>query len=118
MNLNSNFKPSENFISEGYFELKKSKFYAYIYSVNEEKMVENILSKVKKENKKARHVVYCYNFINENGNNCMKFSNDGEPQGTGTNSIMSMLEKENINGYLVSQDLIFLLNTLVLTPPT
>ena len=88
-------------IAEGFLEIKKSKFYSYIFGIKSEEEVKNILEKIKKDNKKARHVVYAYNF--KDGQGCIhsKFSNDNEPQGTGVNSIISMLEKENVENYLV-----------------
>ncbi|MBR1884328.1 MAG: YigZ family protein [Clostridia bacterium] len=89
-------------IASGYYEIKKSKFYAYIFSAeHSENEVKEIIERIRKDNKKARHIVYCYNFIDSASNNVSKFSNDGEPQGTGVNSIISTLEKENVKNYLV-----------------
>ncbi len=88
-------------ISNGYFMQKKSKFYSYIFSVSSTSEVENIINSIKKDNKKARHIVYAYNFISENNIQCSKFSNDNEPQGTGVNSIISIMQKDNVQNYLV-----------------
>ena len=88
-------------ISNGIYEIKKSKFYSYIFAASSVSKIEDIIKVIKKDNKKARHVVYAYNFKDENGVLHSKFSNDNEPQGTGVNSIISMLEKENVTNYLV-----------------
>ena len=88
-------------IANGYLEIKKSKFYSYIFNVNEIDKVEEILKDIRKDNKKARHLVYAYNFTSKDNIKYAKFSNDNEPQGTGVNSIISMLEKESTEDYLV-----------------
>ncbi len=98
-NNNVNSKYGE--ISSGVYEIKKSKFYSYIFAANSESEINDILNRIKKDNKKARHVVYAYRFEDENKNVHLKFSNAGEPQGTGVNSIISMLEKEDVTNYLV-----------------
>ena len=88
-------------ISNGFFELKKSKFYAYIFNISAEEEIDNYLNIVKKDNKKAKHILYAYEFFDKDGIKHSKFSNDGEPQGTGVNSVISMLEKEEVSNYLV-----------------
>lgn len=86
--------------STGYFEIKKSKFYSYIYNVNSLEQINELLKNIKLDNKKARHIVYGYE-LNINGNVIKKYSNDNEPQATGINAAVNMLEKENITNYLV-----------------
>lgn len=88
-------------LSSGFYEVKKSKFYSYIFAVDSENNINEILTNIRKDNKKARHIVYAYRFIDAGGNITVKFSNDNEPQGTGVNSIISMLEKEDVTNYLV-----------------
>ena len=89
-----------NEISSGYFEIKKSKFYSYIFSITSIEEVEEYTKKVRKDHKKARHLVYAYEcYINDV--KYSKFSNDNEPQGTGVNAIISTMEHENVTNYLV-----------------
>lgn len=88
-------------IATGEVEIKKSKFYCYIFPAYNDESINSIISKIKKDNKKARHVVYAYKYFDEGNILKSKFSNDSEPQGTGVNSIISMLEKEDVNNYLV-----------------
>ena len=39
-----------------FIEVKKSKFIALAYSINNENEIENILDELKKEHKKAKHI--------------------------------------------------------------
>lgn len=87
-------------IASGYFEIKKSKFYSYIFNVSSNEEIEQYISKIKKDHKKARHVVYAYEYYTENVK-YSKFSNDNEPQGTGVNAVISTMEHENVTNYLV-----------------
>lgn len=89
-------------IAYGFVEIKKSKFHSYIFNV-ENTNIEDIKDKidiVKKDNKKARHVLYAYEVVID-GIKQVKFSNDNEPQGTGVNSVIATLDKENVTNYLV-----------------
>ena len=91
-----------NEVANGYIEVKKSKFYSYIFNISNWNIndVKSKIEEIKKDNKKARHLLYAYE-INIDGVKNIKFCNDGEPQGTGVNSVIAMLDKENITDYLV-----------------
>ncbi len=94
------FKGKYGQMEEGLIVEKKSKFYSYLFKINnEEEAIENI-EKVKKDNIDARHVVYIYS-IENNGIANIKFSDDGEPQGTGTRAIYELLEKERITNICI-----------------
>lgn len=95
-NLYYNFK--ENLIGE--YEEKKSKFYAYIFCINDEKECISCISKIKENNKDARHIVYIYSVL-EKGKKIIRFSDDREPQGTGTRAIYDTIEKENITNICI-----------------
>ena len=41
-------------------EIKKSKFIAYYYEINDKDEVDSILNDLKKEHKKAKHIPYAY----------------------------------------------------------
>lgn len=84
------------YLSKGYYEDKKSKFYSYIFSVSSKEEVLNIIEKMKKEYKDARHVVYAYVL-----NNDFYYSDDGEPSGTAGKMIYSLMEKQNITNTLI-----------------
>lgn len=77
-------------------EIKKSKFIAKVYYINNNNEAEKILEQVRKEHKDARHVVYAY-MLKSGG----RFTDDKEPQGTAGKPIYSLLEKENIINVLI-----------------
>lgn len=89
------YKSKYGEISNSIIEEKKSKFYTYIFNIRSEAEAIDYIELIKKDNKDARHVVFIYNYI-ENGQKKIRFSDDGEPKGTGTKAIYELLEKENI----------------------
>ena len=95
-NIKYSYYPKEGNFSSGYFETKKSKFYSYVYSVENQSDVKEILENIKKEHRGAKHIVYSY-ILNDNS----KYTDDGEPQGTAGKAIYDMLVRENITGTLV-----------------
>ena len=64
-------------LNESFIEVKKSKFIGYIYSIESIDEVAKIISNLKEEHKKARHIVYAYKigFLEKN-------YVDKEPSGT------------------------------------
>ena len=46
--------------SNGYVELLKSKFYSYAIPVSDVEQFKTILEAIRKDNPKAKHVVYAY----------------------------------------------------------
>ena len=64
-------------LNESFIEVKKSKFIGYMYSVDSIDKVEKIISSLKEEHKKARHVVYAYKIGGQEKN-----YSDKEPGGT------------------------------------
>ena len=58
------------------------------------------IEKIKEDNKEARHVVYIYSLLNNNICN-IRFSDDGEPKGTGTKAIYELLTKEGITNICI-----------------
>lgn len=78
-------------------ELKKSKFMAYYYQIDTIEEVNTILSMLKKEHKKARHIPYAYKL-----DNYSKKSDDKEPSGTSGMPILNIIEKNNLNHTLIA----------------
>ena len=66
--------------SVGELEEKKSRFIASLVPVTDEEQATAHINKIRSENRKARHNVYAY--ILREGN-ISRYSDDGEPQGTG-----------------------------------
>lgn len=78
------------------FEVKKSKFITFLYNIDDENDVSNIIKSIKNNHKKARHVVYVYKI-----DNTAKINDDGEPKGTAGMPIFNVIEKNNLNNVLI-----------------
>lgn len=79
---------------------KKSKFLSYVFDISNNEMALDYISKISNAHKDARHVVYIYSYLENNVLN-IRFSDDGEPQGTGTKAIYDMLNKEQITNICI-----------------
>lgn len=77
-------------------EIKKSKFVAYLYDIDEISEIKEILENIKYEHKKAKHIVYAYKFGSTAGK-----SDDKEPSGTAGTPLYNLLEMNNINNKLL-----------------
>ena len=84
---------------ENLIEIKKSKFFGYLFDVNSLEEVTKILEKLKKEHKKATHICYAYKI--KNGQEIVKFNDDGEPSGTAGRPILNVIEKKNLQNIMV-----------------
>ncbi len=76
--------------------VKKSKFIAYFYEINDKLEAEEILDSLKEEHKKARHIPYAYKL-----KNTAKKSDDKEPTGTCGTPLLTLLERNNLNSHLI-----------------
>ena len=72
-------------------EIKKSKFIGQYYSIDSKEKVEEIISNLKKEHKKATHICYAYRITSPFSE---KFFDDGEPSGTAGKPILNVLQKQ------------------------
>ena len=77
-------------------EIKKSKFIAYLYEIDELHEIKNILENTRSEHTQAKHVVYAYKFGSTAGK-----SDDKEPSGTAGTPLYNLLEMNNINNKLL-----------------
>lgn len=94
------YKSKYGEISNGYFEDRKSKFYCYLFNINNSHEAQDYINMIKKDNREARHVIFIYSVF-ENNELKVKFSDDGEPQGTGTRSIYDILMRDNITNVCI-----------------
>ncbi len=74
------------------FVEKKSRFIGHMYKVSTPEQCQEILAAVRKKYWDASHNVYAY--ILQNG--VMRFSDDGEPQGTSGMPTLEVLKKEEV----------------------
>lgn len=81
------------------FEIKKSKFIGYLFSLNDESDIKTILDFLKNEHKKATHICYAYKF--SKGKVLVKASDDGEPSGTAGRPILNVIEKKNLDNVMI-----------------
>ena len=72
-------------------EVMKSKFIAYLIPMQKEEDFKPLLANLRKEHKKARHIVYAYR-IGVKSKSC----DDGEPKGTAGHPLLELLYKKDI----------------------
>ena len=77
---------------EKQIEVMKSKFIAYLLPLNNEEDFKPFLASLRKEHKKARHIVYAYR-VDMKSKSC----DDGEPKGTAGHPLLELLYKKDIN---------------------
>ena len=95
---------TENFLSIHENEyvnivINKSEFIGYAFYVESQEEAENILEKVREENKEATH--NCYAYIIGKEKLIQKYSDDGEPSGTAGIPMLEVLKKKDITNCLV-----------------
>ncbi len=84
---------SINEMSEGFIEVKRSKFIAYLVPISGFKNFGMIL---REENPKANHIVYAYRTINDNGQVVENSSDDGEPKGCAGVPVLNALRGKEL----------------------
>ncbi len=94
------FKGKYGQICDGLIVEKQSKFYSYLFTVQSEEEAIEKIEQIKKDNVQARHVVYIYSYLKDNVAN-IRFSDDGEPKGTGTKAIYELIDKEAITNICI-----------------
>lgn len=81
------------------FEEKKSIFIGHVKRVYSEDEAKEFINKIKSEQKEARHNVYAY-VIGQNMG-IQRYSDDGEPQGTGGVPVLEVIKKNEITDVVV-----------------
>lgn len=78
---------------------KRSKFLSFAFPVSSEEEVHSHLKKLKSEFYDAKHIVYAYKlYISD----IQKFSDDGEPSGTGGVPVMNIIKSFDLNNILIA----------------
>lgn len=85
-------------LSEDSFIEKRSEFIGQICHVETNDEAVEFINSVKAKHRKARHNVYAY--ILRDGNTS-RYSDDGEPQGTGGVPVLDVLQKEGLTDVCV-----------------
>ncbi|VEU58596.1 IMPACT family protein [Mycoplasmopsis gallinacea] len=85
---------------ETLYEEKKSKFYGNIFKIKDKTEIAQIIEKVRKNHKKARHVCSAY-LLNLEGVFQAGYDDDGEPKGTAGKAIYDLFQFKNISNVLV-----------------
>ena len=75
--------------------IEKSRFIACSEHVESEEEAKNFLSEIRSQHTLATHC--CYAFIADKTGNLMRFSDDGEPQGTAGMPILDVLKNKKLN---------------------
>lgn len=81
---------NEKYVNQ--IDVMKSKFIAYLVPLTNEEDFKPLLAALRKEHKKARHIVYAYRVGMKS-----KSSDDGEPKGTAGHPLLDLLHKKDIN---------------------
>lgn len=87
----------EYFIPTSYSEVefveKRSRFIGQVWNVDTEEHARELVASVKQKYYDARHTCWCY-IIREGG--IMRYSDDGEPQGTAGQPMLEVFRRNNI----------------------
>ncbi len=83
-------------LNESFIEEKKSKFYGYLYEAETLDDVLSILSELKKEHKKCKHIVYAYKI-----GNIIKKYEDKEPSNSAGKPILDVIEQKKLDNTLI-----------------
>ena len=82
-------------LNESYLEIKKSKFIGILYEINSIDEVNSIIDELKKEHKKAKHIVYAYRINSQEKNH-----SDKEPNGT-TRGLLDLIHNKNLDSSMI-----------------
>ena len=78
--------------AESEFVEKRSRFIGHIWPVDSEDQAQELIRRVKKQHYDARHNCWCYLL----GGAVVRYSDDGEPQGTAGQPMLAVLQRENV----------------------
>ena len=78
--------------SESEFVEKRSRFISHLWPVETEEEAQAHIREMKSKYYDARHNCWCYLL----GKNVLRYSDDGEPQGTAGQPMLKVFERENV----------------------
>ena len=83
--------------AESEFVEKRSRFIGHVWPVDSEDQAQELLRRVKKQHYDARHNCWCYLL----GGSVVRYSDDGEPQGTGGVPVLDVINKSGLTDVCV-----------------
>ncbi len=86
--------------AEGIFRDRGSKFIGYAFPIKSEAEIKNIISQIKAEHPKARHV--CWALRLSPDRSIFKINDDGEPSGTAGRPILNTLLSQDLTQVFVA----------------
>lgn len=81
--------------------VKKSRFIANIFYIANSDYAEKYIKQIKKQYNDAKHNCFAYVLENENGEIAVKYSDDGEPQGTAGAPLLKLILEKGLSNILV-----------------
>lgn len=78
--------------SESEFTEKRSRFISHLLPVESEEDARAFIAQIKKQYYDARHNCWCYLI----GENIVRYSDDGEPQGTAGQPMLNVFQREGV----------------------
>ena len=87
-------------MGEALIEIKRSEFIGKLKKVSTEEEAKNFVLSVKKEHSLATHNCYAY-IVFDNGVERVRYSDDGEPQGTAGLPILNVLKNKGLRNVAV-----------------
>lgn len=82
--------------AESEYVEKKSRFIGQILPVSTEEEARAFLERVRKKHHDARHHCWCYRLTN----GTVRYSDDGEPQGTAGQPMLAVFEREGVENFV------------------
>lgn len=82
--------------AESEFVEKRSRFIGHIWPVDSEDQAQELIRRVKKQHYDARHNCWCYLL----GGSVVRYSDDGEPQGTAGQPMLTVFQREHVTNVL------------------
>ncbi len=84
---------------------KKSRFYSYLYDIEEESEIEDIIKIHRKKYKKANH--HCYGLLYKSENDIIEVSKDDGEVGHPGKVLLDLLKKHNLNHHALVVSRVF-----------
>ena len=82
--------------AESEFVEKRSRFIGHVWPVDSEDQAQELIRRVKKQHYDARHNCWCYLL----GGSVVRYSDDGEPQGTAGQPMLAVFQREHVTNVL------------------